>query len=59
MNEAAGADLTPDGSKYPQAAAMMQPTSRPPMTLADFMIGEPNLSRRMMVRKTTNPSPGN
>jgi hypothetical protein len=57
INETAGADLMPDGSKYPQAAAMIQPTSRPPITLADFIIGEPNLSSRIMVRKTTNPSP--
>lgn len=44
-------------SKYPQAAAMMQPTRRPITTLADFMIGEPNLSMIKMVTKTEKPRP--
>lgn len=38
---------------------MMQPTRRPKTTEVLFMIGEPNRSQRMMVRKTENPSPRN
>jgi hypothetical protein len=35
----------------------MQPVRRPRMTLVDFMMGEPNFSHRMMVRKTRKPRP--
>lgn len=48
----------PVRSKYPVAAAIMQPTRRPNMTLADFMIGDPNLSMIRMVTKTEKPRPG-
>jgi hypothetical protein len=48
---------TPEPSKYPVAAPMMQPTNKPMITLADFMIGEPNRSVRRIVRNTENPRP--
>jgi len=44
-------------SKYPVPAAMMQPTNNPIMTAQDFIMGLPNLSQRMIVAKTANPSP--
>jgi hypothetical protein len=50
---------TPDGSKYPQAAAIIQPVKRPITTAQDFIIGEPNRSQRMMVMNTEKPSPMN
>lgn len=45
--------------KYPVPPAIMQPTRSPITTLVDFIIGLPNLSHRMIVRKTENPSPIN
>lgn len=49
--------MIPESSKYPQAAAIMHPTRRPPMTLQDFKIGDPKRSRRRIVTKTENPRP--
>jgi hypothetical protein len=43
--------------KYPHAAATIQPTNRPRTTAQLFMIGEPNLSQKMIVTNTRNPSP--
>src|SRR5258708_2416548 len=33
----------------------MHPTSRPIMTAHDFMMGDPNLSHKMIIRNTSNP----
>lgn len=38
---------------------MIHPTKRPTTTAQDFMIGDPNLSQRMIVKKTEKPSPMN
>ena len=57
MNDTAGALWIPVSSKYPVAAAMMQPTRRPMTTAVDFMMGAPYRSDRMMVRKTERPRP--
>lgn len=46
-----------DVSKYPVAAAIMEPTNSPITTLHDFIIGLPNLSQIMIVTKAENPSP--
>jgi hypothetical protein len=47
----------PERSKYPQAAATMQPTRRPITTAVDFIIGLPKRSHKMIVRKTRKPRP--
>src|ERR1700742_1604729 len=51
--------LMPEGSKYPQAAEIMQPTKRPRTTEQDFIMGDPNRSQSTMVKKTTKPNPIN
>jgi hypothetical protein len=59
MKEAAGEASIPERSKYPQAAAMIQPTRSPMTTAVDFMMGLPNRSQIMIVTKTENPRPMN
>lgn len=59
MNDTAGAASIEARGKYPQAPAIMHPTSRPRTTAHDFMIGEPKRSHRMIVTKTENPRPMN
>jgi hypothetical protein len=49
--------LIPDGSKYPHAAAIIQPTNNPITTADDFIIGDPSLSQIRMVTNTENPRP--
>lgn len=57
MNDATGAESMPARLKYPQAAAMMEPTRRPMTTLVDFMMGDPKRSHKIMVTKTEKPRP--
>lgn len=59
MKLAAGALSIEDLSKYPVAAAMIQPVRRPRTTDVLFMIGDPKRSQMMIVTKTENPSPMN
>lgn len=59
MKLAAGAASIDDLSKYPVAAAIMQPTRSPRTTEVLFMMGAPNLSQIIIVRKTENPNPMN
>jgi hypothetical protein len=43
--------VIPEGSKYPQAAAIMQPTNRPRIMEQDFIMGDPNRSQSTIVKK--------
>ncbi|KAH3684189.1 hypothetical protein WICPIJ_004832 [Wickerhamomyces pijperi] len=46
-------------SKYPAAAATIQPTNKPTITAVDFMIGDPHFSQKTIVTKTRKPRPMN
>lgn len=56
---ATGAAVMPEFSKYPHAAATIDPTSRPTITAQLFMIGGPKRSHTMIVTNTRKPSPIN
>jgi len=56
---AAGAESIGALSKYPVAAEMIIPTTKPSTTAHDFMRGLPNRSIRIMVIQTLKPRPMN